>query len=297
MAWAPSGAAAETFEISQTSPWGAETARRYHVFVPDGLAADELAPAVLLLHDVGEPAATAAARHGWLETAKQARFAILAPEAGLQASDRIEGGYFNARLWNAGAATAAPWDDAGFLAAVAKDAATRLPVDPSRIYVVGFGEGGAMAQRLAQPGSPGFAAAVASVAGAVYGDVAPGASVPLYLLYGDSDPTNPVAGGAVYTPWAGLSDRPALRDGAEAWRQALDCRGAAAVTADPPGVLREDWRDCGHGGALSIIWVSGLGRQWPGTGRGPAPARVTGPANDVIFAPWDIWRFLESRRR
>lgn len=269
--------------------------RRYHVLLPPNLKRSERPPAVMVLHDAGDDALAAVYRHGWIATAIQARFAVIAPEAGLQHTERPAGGFFNARVWNAGVQAAAGWDDAAFLIAVAKDAAKRKSLDPARIFLVGFGEGGAMAQRMLSAGGKPFAG-FASVAGPLYGAPESKPSAPLYLLFGGADPTNPTNGGAIFTPWAAATMAPTPTSAIQGWRQALGCAARPTSKSQTRGVYRNEWLNCRRNAALHVVWIEGLGRQWPGTGAGPLPTRVTGPANDAIFAPWDIWRFFEARR-
>lgn len=286
--------AMEEGAIALPNPWGGETKRRYLLRMPSGLKKDERAPAIVLLHDVGETPEEAVKRQGWPDTANKARFAIVALEAGVQSDQRPPGGFFNPRNWNAGGGAAAAWDDVGYLAAAMQRVTEKHPIDRRRIYVVGFGEGGAMAQLALSAGIA--AAGFASIAGPLYFEPTSGQASNLYLLFGDADPTNPVAGGDVFTPWEGRGARAALASQFEHWRRALGCDGQATETVEPASVRRYAWTGCAGGGALQAALVSGLGRQWSGVGRSELPRGVTGPASDAIFAPWDIWRFLEDKR-
>ena len=287
----------ETHRLDVKAPWGGETTRAFHALTPPNTAPGERLPAVFILHDAGDPALAAVYRHGWLATASQAHFAIIAPEAGLQRKpdEAREGGFFNARVWNAGGEGAAAWDDIAFLSDVARDAARRYRLDGNRLYLVGFGAGGSMAQTVLAAGDGPYAA-MASVAGTLHGRPAAPGQRPLLLLYGLADPTNPVGGGKIYLPWTGPVIRPKLVDQANAWRQALTCAGQAETTGGAGVDARWSWRHCGGPAKLDVIWAKDLGRQWPGTGAGPLPQRVTGPSNDAIFAPWEIWRFVEAVR-
>jgi len=73
------------------------------------------------------------------------------------------------------------------------DLARRLPVDPSRIYVVGFSMGASTALNAvtAEPGR--FAGAVAFSPVAPHRPLAAGAAAtPVYLVHGDRDGSNPI---------------------------------------------------------------------------------------------------------
>jgi poly(3-hydroxybutyrate) depolymerase len=190
--------------------------------MPPNMKADERVPAIMLLHDAGDDPLAAVYRHGWIATAIQAHFAIIVPKGGLQSRRRSIAGFFNARVWNAGSANAAAWAGDESVEAVAIDAQKRRRLDPDRIYLVGFGEGGAMALLVLENKIDLFAA-FASVSGPLYASPAGLIARPLLLLFGLADPTNPASGGAIYTPWAGAEERAPLAQHIGGWRDQLGC--------------------------------------------------------------------------
>ena len=164
---------------------------------------------------------------------------------------------------------AASWQDVAFLEAVAEDATDRKILDAKRRNLIGFGEGGATAQRVLREGSSGRYGAFASIAGALYAVAEAAENAPLCLLFGAVNPTNPLNGGEIYTPWSGQILAPAAAKAIHGWRVGLGCPENLGEASLKNGVHRNEWRDCLGNGALQATWMERLGRQWPGTGAGP----------------------------
>lgn len=112
---------------------GAHDGRSYHVKEPDGW--DGQTPLPVLLHFHGwQRQGTLIVRHRRISGATRRRgVLLLAPNGRGRSWD----------FWDAGTA------DVGFAEAVLADAATRWPIDRSRVYVSGYSFGGAMAWRFA----------------------------------------------------------------------------------------------------------------------------------------------------
>jgi polyhydroxybutyrate depolymerase len=162
------------------------------------------------------------------------------------------------RHWNAGHCCAeAMWrrrDDVGFVRRVIDDVSEHVRVDPERVYLVGFSNGGMLAWRFAAEHAERVAGVVpiaATVAGALerddpYGRLPrPSRPVPLMLFRGADDRRTPALHAeASLAHWAernGCAPQPevrSLREGALQVREWSDCAPGAAVSA----VELEDWR-------------------------------------------------------
>ena len=108
--------------------------------------------------------------------------------------ERGAGGLFPTD-WNAGLCCGAAGreniDDVGFISAMMAQISSKLPVDKTRIYVVGFSDGGRMAHHLACVMAARIAA-IGVVSGSMKDDhCAPAKSVPLIAIHGTGDPTVP----------------------------------------------------------------------------------------------------------
>lgn len=246
----------------------------------------------------GAEGAAALTMQGWTGTADASGFIAI----GLQALPVDAGAppqpMRNPRVWRSGAATSSSdsVDDVDHVVEALADAARRTRIDPDRVYVVGFADGGDMAQRLVAEIPERFAAA-ASVAGHLRVTARPELPVPLMLVFGGSDPMVPLGGG--YAPSLGRSDRrlPSVEDTVNRWVNSLSCPSAPAASVDAPRVERRLWAPCAGGAKLAVILVRDLGHHWPGSGGGLLPTRLAGPTSDALDATAAIWAFLKRHSR
>ena len=139
------------------------------------------------------------------------------------------------RFWNATDSCCnfheLPVDDVAYLDALLDDALARYPIDPSRVYVAGFSNGGFMAHRYACERAERIAGAV-SFAGEPWKDAArckPRVPVTLLQIHGDADPIVTYSGGrpsdgAFRGPeFAKAGPYPAARDGIAMWARLDGC--------------------------------------------------------------------------
>jgi polyhydroxybutyrate depolymerase len=299
LAFAPA-VAGERHELAVELPDGSIVERSYRLLLPPGIGESERVPAVLVLHDAGGDGEGFLAHFGWEATAAEARFAVIALDALPLDPGIPPHPLHNPRVWNAGQAGDRPRrdppDDISYAVSATTTAAERHPIDPRRVYAVGFGNGGSMAQRLVMQ-RPEHFAGMASIAGALHARARVTRPRPAYLLFGEADPLGPLEGGTVPSPWFPGLEAPPVAHTVEAWHAGLRCPADSEPVVHAGDVTRQVWRACADETALAFVLVRGLGRNWPGTGPGPLPARIVGPASDALFAPWDIWEFFEEHRR
>lgn len=221
--------------------------RTYDLFVP---ATDGPVPLVLDLHGTFSDGDEQRADSGFRAVAEAEGFAVAWPDS-------------------LGSAWAA-WtglgpdgvDDIAFLRALVTEARSRVAVDPARIYVTGFSNGGAMAQRLACEAADLFAAFVA-LAAATPSDrlnvaaCTPARPVPMLTVRGTTDELIPFAGGT--TPATAPSQIPVRSFEAELqwWAGLAGCAGSAPDAVETLGPTTECRRftDCDGGvqvGACSV---------------------------------------------
>jgi polyhydroxybutyrate depolymerase len=119
--------------------------RTYLIHVPPGYDAKKPMPLVVVIHGAFDTAAGMETFSGFSELADQKNFLVLYPNG--------MGLFGWLQHWNAGhccgKAAEDKIDDVGFLEAAISDVRARLRVDPKRVYVVGFSNGGMMAYRFA----------------------------------------------------------------------------------------------------------------------------------------------------
>lgn len=217
------------------------------------------APLVIVLHGGGGNGESMIAR--WADRARAEGLVLAAPDG--------IGRLGNRGTWNAGGCCGEALrdgvDDIRFVAAVIDDVARRLPVDPHRVYVAGFSNGGMLAQRLALA-LPERIAAVAVVAGALFGDeTPPRLPVPILLIHGLADDVVPVAGGMSPTRLVARGQtRPflPLRDTLAFWRRADGCTGVASPGRTAAGRL-ETYGPCADQTSVALLTLADGGHAWP----------------------------------
>lgn len=184
---------AETFaEAKFTAPDGVSLPYRL-LTPPQASGGKERLPLVVFLHGSGAVGTDNKAQLGpfvrtWARPETAAAFPafVVAPQAPTRTADYARGGD---RLLASRPGASLP-----AILALIDDLAARLPIDPDRIYLVGFSMGGSAAMNAAVL-APGKFAAVAAFSGvpperALAAKVAP---TPVLIVHGDKDRENPYA--------------------------------------------------------------------------------------------------------
>jgi polyhydroxybutyrate depolymerase len=247
--------------------------RTFTVRMPAG--AETRRPLVVLLHGRGGSAQSVTQRTGFDVKADSEGFILVAPN-----------GTGEPRGWYTGFAPGGAIDDVGFIAALLDTLIARYPVDRTRIYVVGYSNGGVLAHRLASDLAKRIAA-TAVFAGAigarsVSGHVAridpPRAPVPILIMHGDADDVVPYAATGGPLPAA---------EAAIFWVRANECAVLTPRrdTLASGRVVREVW-DARCRAPVVFLTLRGGDHWWPRASRGAA-----------IEAADVIWEFLREHRR
>jgi len=165
------------------------------ITLPSGRAYVVHVPAV----DDGRPRPLVLALHGlylsWQNMAWTSGLSEYADGHGFLVAYGVgAGGSWNVGAGCCGSAATRKLDDVGYLAAVVADVSSRVAVDRSRVYLVGFSAGESMALR-AQCARPDLFAASAGSSGALLGGCRPGGPVRALHLHGRQDRTVPYVGG------------------------------------------------------------------------------------------------------
>ena len=168
-------------------------------------------------------------------------------------------------------------------------------IDPARVYITGYSNGGGMALALARRiprrlGAVGTVAAGArSLSQKPLGDSAP---VPLIAFHGTSDRVIPFAGGLSKI---GRIHFPAVRDWVDKWAQRNGCDRTPVemrITAD---ISRIAYSTCYDHADVILYAVSLGGHSWPG-GK-PLPEWYVGRTNNEINASSLMWDFFVQHPR
>jgi polyhydroxybutyrate depolymerase len=236
-----------------------------HVLSVADRAPGERRPLLVFLHGLGGSGAEALTDPGIRGLAERNRMVLVAPDGNLDHSGR--------RFWNAGRACCnfdgKAIDDVARLETLIDHWRERPEIDPARVYVVGFSNGGFMAHRLACWMDDRLAAVVSlGGAGRDREEACPVASSLAVLeIHGDADPIVRYQGGRVLGSHD-LDPHPSAPQTIADWAARLGCpaKGKRTSTADLypnlPGAetTLESHGKCAHGTAE--LWtVHGGGHQ------------------------------------
>ncbi|MDO9454043.1 MAG: PHB depolymerase family esterase [Stagnimonas sp.] len=165
-------------------------------------------------------------------------------------------------------------DDKKFLSALVADAASRLAIDPARVYLAGMSNGGIMTYRMAcETSGPfrGYAMVAASIAEPIAPSCAPRPGLPVLTINGVEDSLVPETGGDCCGggPILGQGGRVVSFDtSAEILRTAAGCTDTPVIEQLPPAVadgtsVQKRSYHCAGSARLVVYRVNGMGHSWP----------------------------------
>ncbi|HVV50044.1 MAG TPA: PHB depolymerase family esterase, partial [Polyangia bacterium] len=167
-----------------------------HVLPVADRAPGERVPLLVYLHGLGGSGSEALAAPALRALAERGRMVLVAPDGNLDREGR--------RFWNAGGACCnfdgKAVNDVARLEALISRWLERPEIDPARVYVVGFSNGGFMAHRLACFMDDRLAAVV-SIGGAGRARdeaCAPASPISVLEVHGDADPVVRYDGGRIF---------------------------------------------------------------------------------------------------
>lgn len=252
--------------------------RRYLLYPPPAKPAG----LVIMLQGEGE-LPERAALDGQIEAAATRNLVLAVPEA-------ID------HAWNDGIHRQGT-DDLAFLSALIDVLVREFRLDPRRVYVVGFSNGGGMAFRLACELSEkvsAIATVAASMAQESLATCRPKRAPAVLVIHGTADPIIPYAGGKAGGGYvAGMKDTAPLRNVAGFWRKHAGCRGRGQYRLGASPITRES---CIRGTArVDFYALEGGGHTWPGTKLPTLP--YMGKVEPSFDATRVIFDFLREARR
>ncbi|MFN8051723.1 MAG: PHB depolymerase family esterase [Acidimicrobiales bacterium] len=233
------------------------------IITPPDVAAGTKLPVVFLLHGLGDGPVEVRGQGDWANAVVEHRFMLVTPSG-------------VANSWNAGGccgiAKATGIDDVSYLGSLVADIAKRPDVDPKRIYMAGFSNGGMMVYRFLCVGAD-LLAGAASVSGTKAIDCAPKRPIPILHIHGTGDETVPYRGGAGLVAallGASFPPVPTMADGV-----AEDDGCTAPPTERTDGdVTTKEWSGCADGARVELVSIANWPHQWPLSGSLDATTEV-----------------------
>lgn len=271
---------------------------RSYVYTAPGDAHAPMA-VVLVLPDSGVDGATALDRYRWKALAASKGFIAVGLDPLPVEPAKPEMFQTNPGFWSDGSgrgnAKRGDLDDVAFARAALDDLGHRIRIDPKRIFATGFGNGGSMAHRLGAELSDRLAA-IAPVAGHLWKPAVPDTPLSVLMIYGASDPADPVMGGPGINVWSHQYERrPATTSDALSWTKALACKSGPVAQPLPNNVTRSAWRGCAGDTGVDYVVVPGMGHHWPDGVDDEQPS--LGPAADALDGTAFIWEWFTTHPR
>lgn len=196
--------------------------------------------------------------------------------------------------WNDGrASSSSPYDDVGYVRAVAADLRSRFGVDGNRLYASGVSNGGMFVQRLACDASDlfrAYAVVVANMPADYASKCRPAKARPMIFFNGTADKLMPFNGGDILaSKMLGKGVGGKVLSNAQTqsfWTQAFGCgNGSLKQTRDEVNdgtSLKVIEYDCQGSVDLDFYIIEGGGHNWPGSGIGGG--RLSGNVSREVSA-------------
>ena len=224
--------------------------RMYRIHLPLGYRSTLPQPLVLNFHGHDSSAAAQEKLTKLSLLADQQDFLAVYPQ-GMIGPDNQSG-------WDTGPAWDPRVDDVKFVSDLLNRLQAQYCIDPSRIYAMGFSNGGGMTNLLATQ-LAGRIAAFASVSGSYYsvgGDFHPAHAVPFLEMHGTADTVVPYNGSrtkdyAPVTSWL-------LK-----WVQQDHCSGHSDVFLKLKTMVGMQWLGCQAGATIIHYRILNEGHKWP----------------------------------
>ena len=272
--------------------------RKYALYIPGAPAGRDRTSLVIVLHGAFGYGGIISDYTGINERAERSDFIAAYPESfGPYWNDgRVDPGSFAYRK---------NIDDVHFISGLIDAVVSEYPVDPARVYAVGFSNGGMMVHRLAIE-IPEKLAAAASVAGSLPRQLLfsrPGAAVPVIMFHGTDDRTVPWRGGKLGKGNKSHGEVLSVLNTVLFWSLRNGCANKPvlemAPDTDPDDgtiVFRVAFCEKKPDSEILLYSIQGGGHTWPGS-KIVLPAEKTGRTSGDINATDLILNFFSRHRK
>ena len=234
--------------------------RRYELHVPPNVGDGKLHPIIVFLHGAGDAGSSFRKRIRPDAATDAAGFITVWP-SGMEGTWTVGCGY------DCNEAEALRADDMTFIRTLVRQVAGALPVDTTRVYLLGYAQGGQLAQLYACQ-SPSPPAGIGVVAAEMYRVVgqscAPSGRFPVGIVHGDQDPI------AFYGGFGPGSVVLSVVATVQRWLDVFQCLDNPTYRFHPDdagdftSVEAYRFSDCDPGASVAFYRVNEGGHTWPG---------------------------------
>lgn len=275
--------------------------RNYLVHIPVNYDPGKRVPLVLILHGAFGTGRQIERQSGFSKLSDREGFLAVYPNGSFGLF-----GFF--QHWNAGhccgKAQADNIDDVGFLVQVIRDISSKLNVDSTRIYMVGFSNGGMLVYRFAAE-QTNLLAAAAPMAASLGGRASshdslwitphPKGKLPLIIFHSEDDPNVPYLGG-ISPKKGGEREYLSVMESIDFWITNNGC--SKKFTEEQlygNKVIHKVWPDSAGENDIELYLLKEWGHKWPG-GKFTKKLNKSNPLHQFDAAEI-IWEFFKKHHK
>ena len=255
--------------------------REYLLYVPRSYDRSKATPLVISMHGAAGRPTQQMNLSEWNRLAESQRFIVVYPSG-------VESG--GPRVWHVSEGPGL-MRDVRFLSELIDKLEAAYNIDPARIYVNGFSNGGGMAFVLSCALSDRIAAVgmVGAAQTLPWSWCTENRAVPMIAFHGTADPEVPYNGGS---SWVAPRPFPSTPNWAANWAGRNGCRPDPVESTVAADVTRRAYTNCADDAAVVLYTIHGGGHTWPGGM--PLPKWFVGRTTQSIHATSLMWSFFSE---